>query len=235
MIETVFHGHAFVEIFDVEKNESILIDPFISWNPKCDISLEDVMKKNIKAIVVTHWHSDHLWDTFDIAKEKNCLVIATFEIGSYLMAKGLKNVHTMHIGGEHNFWDFAVKFTPAVHGGGIWNLDTTFVWQAAWVIIRINWKNIYHAWDTWLTYDMKLLGEYDSIDVAFLPIGDNFTMWIKDAVIATKFIKPKIVVPIHWWTWPIIDQDPNEFARLVMLEWISSPKVLLPGQALVLK
>jgi L-ascorbate metabolism protein UlaG (beta-lactamase superfamily) len=162
--------------------------------------------------------------------------VATFELAQYLQnVHGLENVHPMHIGGEHNFGDFSVKFVPAVHGGGIADLTNGYVTFPAGVVVRIDGYNIYHAGDTGLTYDMKLLGDYDSIDVAFLPIGDNFTMGIKDAVIATAFVKPKIVVPIHYSTWPVIEADPTEFARLVMLENLSTPKILAPGQGIVLK
>jgi len=235
MIETIFHWHAFVEIYK-EGWGSILIDPFISGNPKTDVSLDQILEKKVKAIVLTHWHSDHLWDTPEIAKKTWCLVIATFELAQYLQnIQWLQLVHPMHIGGEYNFGDFSVKFVPAVHGWGIADLSTPYVTFPAGVIVRIDWKNIYHAGDTGLTYDMKLLGEYDNIDIAFLPIWWNFTMGIDDAIIATKFIKPKIVVPIHYSTWQVIDADPVEFARKVMLENISVPKVLNPWQSVILK
>lgn len=234
MIQAIFHWHAFVEI---ENNgQSILIDPFITWNPQVDIKLDDILNKNIKAIVLTHWHQDHLWDAVEISKKTWCLVVATYELVQYLQnEEWLTNLHAMHIGGEHNFWDFVVKFVPAVHWGWIGDLKKWYTTFAAWVVVRIDWKNIYHAGDTGLTYDMKILWEYDSIDVAFLPIWDNFTMWIKDAVIATKWIKPKIVVPIHYNTWPIIQADPLEFARQVMLQNLAVPKVLEPWQSVVLK
>lgn len=234
MIEVIFHWHAFVEI-SKDEEYSILIDPFISWNPQSDISLENVLSKNIKAIVLTHWHSDHLWDTPEISRRTWCLVVATFELAQYLInVEWLERVHSMHIWWEYNFWDFTVKFVPAVHGWWIGDLTSWYVTYPAWVIVSLWWKNIYHAWDTWLTYDMKLLGDYHNIDVAFLPIWWNFTMWIDDAVIATKFIKPKIVVPIHYNTWPIIEADPIEFSRKVMLDNLSVPKILSSGQSIVI-
>lgn len=145
-----------------------------------------------------------------------CQIIATYELGTYLQKKcGIKDVHMMGIGGEHDFTDFKVKFVPALHGGGIADMDSSYTCTPAGVIVRAEGKNIYHAGDTALTYDMKLLWEYDAIDLAFLPIGDNYTMWIDDAVRATEFIKPKQVVPIHFNTFPAIQVKPDEFVYKV--------------------
>ena len=106
-------------------------------------------------------------------------------------------------------------------------------WKAAWVILEMDWKKIYHAGDTALHYDMKLLKD-EKIDLAFLPIGDNFTMWIKDAIKAVEFIKPKMVVPMHYDTFDVIKADPMKFAQDIMLSNLSTCKVLAPGQAVVL-
>ncbi len=229
-MQIIFHWHAFVEVL-LSNWKSILIDPFITNNPQARITLEEILQKNILAIINTHWHQDHIWDSPEIARQTWAKIITTFELAQwYLKEQNIESVHAMHIGWEADFGEFKVKFTPAVHGGWIWDIGNWYATFPAWVVLRVEWKNIYHAWDTGLTYDMKLLGEYDSIDVAFLPIGDNFTMGIQDAVIATKFIKPKIVVPIHYNTWPVIQADPIEFSRLVMLENLAIPKVLEPGQ-----
>ena len=235
MTEAIFHGHAFVEI--LYEGKSLLIDPFIKDNPQCEISLEDVLKKDITAIIVTHGHADHVGDTLEIAKNTGCMVIATYELATWFVSQGLENVSKQHIGwevqydfGEEKWW--SVKFTSAVHGWWIEWSDITGL--ATGVIIRIDNKSLYHAGDTALHQDMKLIGEYEAIDLAFLPIGDRFTMGVKDAVIATSFIKPKIVVPIHYNTRPLIKADATAFAREVMLENLAVPKVLNPGQAVVL-
>lgn len=117
----------------------------------------------------------------------------------------------MGVGGEYDFKEFKVKLVTALHGGGIADLDSNITCSPTGVIVRVEGKNIYHAGDTALTYDMKLLGEYDSIDLAFLPIGNNYTMGIDDAVIATSFIKPKKVVPIHFNTFPLIQVNTEQF------------------------
>ncbi len=234
MIRAIFHGHAFVEL--QSEDFSVFIDPFISWNPKVDIDLNRAINHPLlKYIVLTHGHWDHLGDTADIARANpDLLTIATFELAQYLMnVEGLKNVHPMHIGGSADFGDFWLKYTPAIHWWWIWDLSSWYTTVAGWVLIEIEGKYIYHAGDTALSYDMKLLEEYN-VDLAFLPIWDNFTMWLEDAVKAVEFIRPKVVVPIHYNTWPIISADEWEFARKVMLEGIAKPKILNPGDEVVL-
>jgi len=228
-MEVIFHWHSFIEI-DLG-NKSILIDPFITWNILCDIELKDVILKNISYIIITHWHTDHIWDTPEIVRKTWAKIISTYEVIQYLVKKyNIISTHSMNIGWSFDFNDFSVKFVNAVHGWGI--QEELYWWKAAWVIVYINWKKIYHAWDTWLTYDMKLL-EDEKIDLCFLPIWDNFTMWITDAVKAVEFIKPKIVVPIHYDTFDLIKTDPIKFAQKVMLNNYANVKVLVSWQAIV--
>ena len=230
MIEVIFHWHSFVEI---EYSEgSILIDPFVNWNPNCDLTIDEICKKNIVAVWITHWHSDHIWDTVNIVKKTWAKVISIFEIIQYFSKfHNIESSHAMHIWWEYNFGNFSVKFVNAIHWWSIWY--EMLPGKAAWIIIKVNWTKIYHAWDTALTYDMKLL-ELDSIDLALLPIWGNFTMWVEDAVKAVEFIKPKIVVPIHYNTFELIKADPVEFAQKVTLSNLAICKVLSPGQKVVL-
>lgn len=228
-MEVIFHSHSFVEI-DLG-SKSILIDPFITWNTLCDVSLKDINSKNIAAIIITHGHQDHIWDTVEIVNKTWAKVISTYEVIQYLVKKyNITSTHSMHIGWSFDFGFFSVKFVNAVHGGWIW--EELYGWKAAWVIVNVDNKKIYHAWDTALTYDMKLL-EKENIDLAFLPIWGNFTMWIEDALKAVEFIKPKKVVPMHYNTFDVIKADPAKFASEVMLANISTCKVLSPGQAIV--
>jgi len=237
MIDIIYHWHSFIEI-DLWW-ESILIDPYIIGNNLCDVSLEKICSQNIIAICITHGHSDHIWDTVEIVNKTWAKIISTFEVVQYFLKyHNISSSYSMHIWWEHNFpinWskdfgEFKIKFVNAVHWWSIW--PEFFSGKAAWIIVEIWWKKIYHAWDTALTYDMKLL-ESKNIDVAFLPIWGNFTMWIEDAITATEFIKPKIVVPIHYNTFDTIKVDPISFAQEIMLNNLSSCKVLIPGQSIV--
>ncbi|NLY43760.1 MAG: metal-dependent hydrolase [Clostridiaceae bacterium] len=189
-----------------------LIDPFISMNPGSGINVKEL--KGITHIFVTHGHDDHLGDTVNIAKSNNAKVICNYEIGQYLRGKGLL-VHAMHIGGRTSFDFGKVKMTPALHGSGIFDRGSMiYGGNPCGFVIELEGRKVYHAGDTGLTMDMKLL-EDEKIDVALLPIGGNFTMDIDDAVKAVDFIKPKMVIPMHYNTMPLIKADPEEFKEKV--------------------
>lgn len=189
-----------------------IIDPFISGNKLSMIKTNDL--EHITHIFVTHGHGDHLGDAVEIAKRNNSLIIANHEICAYLNKFNVKT-HSMHIGGRTSFDFGTVKMTNALHGSGISEgNEMIYGGNPCGFIIEINGKKIYHAGDTGLTYDMKLL-EMENVDVAFLPIGGNYTMDLYDAAIAADFIKPKKVVPIHYNTFDLIKSDPNEFKKKV--------------------
>lgn len=185
-----------------------IIDPFISGNPLSTVKPEDI--KGLTHIFITHGHGDHIGDGIELAKANDTLVITNFEIADYLSSKGIKT-HAMHIGGRYKFDFGTVKLTPALHGSGI-STEVGMICggNPGGFVIEVNNKKVYHAGDTGLTMDMKLL-ESENIHVALLPIGGNFTMDIEDAVIATEFIKPKLVIPMHYDTFPVIKADPEEF------------------------
>lgn len=224
-MEIIYHWHSFIEF------DWILIDPFITSNPKCDITIENILENDIKYVILTHWHYDHYWDVEILAEKKEITIIAVYELARFLLERWYK-VHSMHIWWWVNLWDFQVRFTPATHWWLI--MDSWLYSPPTWVLVKKDWYVIYHAWDTWLDYNMKLLWDYERIDVAFLPIWWNFTMDVDQAVIATSFIKPRYVVPIHYDTWPIIQADPIDFAKKIMLNNLSIPKVLQPWQSIVL-
>lgn len=187
----------------------ILIDPFFDGNPTSPVKSESVFADYI---ILTHAHGDHIGDTFKIAQRCDSTIICVNELANYMQSKGVK-AHNMHIGGSHNFEFGRVKFTIAHHGSV--TPDGIYGGEAAGVILSVDGKNIYHTGDTGLFYDMKLIGEINSIDFMLLPIGDNFTMGIDDAVMAVEFVNPKTAVPIHFNTFPLISADPYEFKSKV--------------------
>jgi L-ascorbate metabolism protein UlaG (beta-lactamase superfamily) len=209
-MKVTFVGHATIL---VEGNKNVIIDPFFNGNPAAALKIEDLPK--IDYIVVTHGHGDHLGDTIEIAKKHGSTVITNFEIGLYLQRKGIDKVHTMHIGGKYDFGDIKVKLTPAVHGSAIIE-DGNIIYggNPAGVIVEMEHRKVFHSGDTGLTKDFELLAN-DYIDLAFVPIGGNYTMDIDDAFIATKMIQPKMVAPMHYNTWPLIEADPEKFCQKV--------------------
>lgn len=213
-----YFGHA---CFSLEANSTTLFfDPFLKGNTFNIAQPEDV---KADYILVTHAHGDHIGDTVEIAKASDALIISTAEIAGQVGGQGCK-AHAMHIGGKYNF-DFGyVRVTPAFHGAGIPG------GHACGFIVKFFDKVIYHAGDTSLFSDMKLLGELENIDYALLPIGSNFTMGPEDAVIAAKFIKAKHVVPMHYNTWPIIAQDPSAYVQAVNDKGYAQAIEIKPGE-----
>ena len=206
-----YHGHSIIKI--VTNGTTILIDPFINGNGLTDLKVENEAPD---VILLTHGHNDHVGDTVELAKKNNALVVAPNELADYLGWQGC-NVHNMHIGGAHEFEFGKVKFTQAFHGSSYVteNKEIIYTGMPSGILFTAEGKTIYHAGDTALFGDMELIGKRHPIDVAFLPIGDNFTMGPEDAAYAVTLLKPKIVVPIHYNTFPPITQNPDEFAKLV--------------------
>ncbi|MCH4890539.1 metal-dependent hydrolase [Acidaminobacter sp. JC074] len=205
-----FIGHA--TFYFETKNMKAIIDPFITGNPVATISSEDIT--DLTHIFVTHGHGDHLGDTVELAKKHGAMVITNFEICNYLSNQGVQ-AHPMHIGGRKTFDGFDVKMTPALHGSAIQTENGPVDGgNPGGFLITVEDKVLYHAGDTGLTMDMKLL-EDEHVDLALLPIGGNFTMDIKDAVRAVDFIKPKKVVPMHYNTFGLIEADPNDFKEKI--------------------
>lgn len=205
-----YHGHSVVRI--ETDSHKIIIDPFITGNPKCDL---DPDKVDVDVILLTHGHNDHVGDTMRIADRTGAEIVALNELAVYLGKKGY-NAHGMNIGGAYDFDFGRVKFTQAFHSSSYEEEDGTFIYTGMpGILLTIDGKTIYHAGDTSLFSDMKLIGEMNDIDLAFLPIGDNFTMGPDDALIAADWIKADIVVPVHYNTFPVIEQDGKEFASKV--------------------
>jgi L-ascorbate metabolism protein UlaG (beta-lactamase superfamily) len=177
-------------------------------------------------ILISHGHGDHVGDTVDIAKRTGAMAISNFEIVTWLMNQGVENTHPLHIGGGRDFPFGRVKLTMALHGSAL--PDGSYGGNPAGFLLTLDGKKIYHACDTGLFYDMKLIGE-EGLDVAILPIGDNFTMGPDDALRAVKLLEPKVVIPIHYDTFDVIQQDPYAFASRVEAETSCECVVLKAG------
>ena len=210
-VKVSYHGHSVVQV--VTDSHTILIDPFISGNEACDL---DANTAKADVILLTHGHNDHVGDTFEIAKRNDALVVAPNELAVYLGTKGLVT-HPMHIGGAREFDFGKVKFTQAFHGSSYTEEDGTVIYggMPAGILLTIDGKTIYHVGDTALFTDLKMYGEMHSIDLAFIPVGDNFTMGPEDALVAADWINAKISVPVHYNTFPVIDQDAKAWAEQV--------------------
>ena len=183
MAKLIFHGHSCFECHI--GSHRVIIDPFLTGNPLADIDQEVI---DSDAILLTHGHADHIGDTITVGKRTGALVVTTFELANYLQTKGV-NAHPMHIGGSRRFPFGKVKLTFASHGGevgeeeGIYSYPCGFIYSAEG-------KTILHAGDTGLVSEFELIGKTDKIDVALLPIGDNFTMGPEDAIFAAKMLRP---------------------------------------------
>ena len=222
MPQAQFLGHSCVKL--TEGKHKLVIDPFLSGNPQ---AAEKADKLDVNYILITHGHGDHVGDAIAIAKRTGATVISQFEIANLVAKDGIA-MHPMHIGGRFKFPFGSVKLTIAHHGGGYGPDASRYTGPPVGFLVEIGGKTVYHAGDTGLFLDMKLIGEMNKIDLAFLPIGDNFTMGIDDAVKAVEFLRPKKVVPFHYSTWPPIEADPNEFkAKVKGAEVV----ILKPGES----
>jgi L-ascorbate metabolism protein UlaG (beta-lactamase superfamily) len=226
VVVLTYHSHA---CFSITVGDThLLIDPFLDGNPLADVGPEEV---KADYILVSHGHGDHVGDTVRIAKRTGAMTISNFEIQNWLQGQGVENAHPLHIGGGYDFPFGRVKLTIAHHGSAL--PDGSYGGNPAGFLLTLEGKRIYHACDTGLFYDMKLIGE-GGLDVAILPIGDNFTMGPDDALRAVELLAPKIVIPIHYDTFDVIKQDPGAFAARVEAETTAKCVILEPGDRLQL-
>ncbi|MDD5089704.1 MAG: metal-dependent hydrolase [Candidatus Wallbacteria bacterium] len=210
-MKITFHGHACILI---EGSRKVIFDPFLNGNPSAVIKADDLSA--IDYILVTHDHMDHLGDSEIISKKTGATVVAIHELSVVFQEKGLKS-EGMNIGGTIELPGIKVHMVNAVHSGG-----------ATGLILELDGKMLYHSGDTALFSDMELYGEFFSIDMAFLPIGDRYTMGPASAARAVELLRVPKVVPIHHSTFPLLTGRPEDFRKLVKTAEVI---VLSPGQS----
>jgi L-ascorbate metabolism protein UlaG (beta-lactamase superfamily) len=210
-ITITWHGHATFSLS--VGGTAVVVDPFFAGNnPVAKTKVDDVAAD---FILQTHGHGDHIADTVPLAKRTGALVVANFEICNWINAQGHANCHAMNTGGGWNLPFGRVKMTYALHSSGL--PDGSYGGNPGGYVVTAEGKNIYIAGDTALFSDMALIGRM-GLDVAILPIGDNFTMGPEDSVAAVKLLQPKVVIPCHYNTWPPIAVDAAAWAETIARE-----------------
>jgi L-ascorbate metabolism protein UlaG (beta-lactamase superfamily) len=205
--------------------QRVLIDPFLTDNPAAARKADEVPAD---FILVSHGHGDHVGDTVAIARRTGATVIANYELSLWLQKQGVEKVHGQQHGGGHAFPFGRVKLTLAFHGSAL--PDGSYGGNPCGFLLALkDGTRIYDAADTGLFGDMRLIGE-EGLDLAVVPIGDNYTMGPDDALRAVKFLQPRKVLPIHYNTWPLIAQDARAWAERVRRETQTEPVVLQPGE-----
>lgn len=221
-----WYGHAAIGL-EVD-GKRVLVDPFLTGNPSATTGPESV---NPEFILISHGHGDHVGDAEAIARRTGALVISNFEIAGWFEKKGLQS-HGQHIGGGRHYPFGYLKLTNALHGSAL--PDGSYGGNpAGFLLTTPDGKKIYLACDTGLFGDMKLIGE-EGIDLALLPIGDNYTMGPDDALRAVKLIQPKHVIPVHYNTFELINQDPQAWSQRVQQETSAKVHILRPGESFTL-
>lgn len=215
-----YYGHS---SFSVEVGgKNILFDPFITPNEMAkDIDI-DVIQADY--IFISHGHSDHIADCVKIATKTGAKVVAAYEVCEWLKKQGLENVHPMNTGGKCQFEFGSVKCVSAIHSSSM--PDGSYGGNPMGFIIATNEENFYYSGDTALTNDMKLIPHWANLNFCILPIGDNFTMGVDDAIIAAEFVKCAVVVGIHYNTFGYIEIDVEKAAEAFKA---AGKNLLLPG------
>jgi len=214
-MEITLLGHSGVKI---QGSKTIYIDPFLTGNPAASTTPDEITEADI--VIVTHHHGDHLGDAFAICKKTDATCVGIHEISVDAEAEGI-TTEGMNIGGTIEVKGVKIHMVQALHSAEKGN--------PAGVVVEMDGKKIYHAGDTGLTLDMKLIGEFFKPDLSFIPIGDRYTMGIPSAAKAVEFIQTKKVIPVHYDTFPIVSADPEEFKRRV--GGLAEVIILKPGES----
>lgn len=222
-VKITWLGHATV-LIETAKGTRILIDPFIEHNPKYPKGFS--LPEKIDFVLLTHGHGDHISDAAPVAKKHGSTVVAMYELADYIAKQGVEKTIGMNLGGTVEIGDATATMVDAKHSSGAQDSSGThYVGVAAgYVISPENGPVLYHAGDTSVFGDMRLIGELYHPEVAMLPIGGYYTMGPKEAALAARYLGAKTILPLHWGTFPVLAGTPKELASHVdagvrVVEW----------------
>ena len=203
-------GHASFSV-RTPGGKTVLFDPWYTGNPSFP---ESKKPTTADVMLVSHGHSDHITDAASVAKSTGATVVGIWEIYSWLQGKGVQNLEPMNKGGTIEVKGLRITMTDARHSSSFDENGIVYLGEPAGFVVRLeNGQTIYYAGDTSLFGDMKLIGEIYKPDIAFLPIGDRFTMGPDTAAIAAKWLGVKQVVPMHWGTFPLLTGTPEQLKQ----------------------
>lgn len=226
-MKIIWLGHS---TFRIETGGSVvLVDPFLTGNGTFEasgMSVDDAAK-GVTHIVLTHGHDDHVGDTLDIAGKSGAMVATVYELALYLNGQGIENINPANPGGTLDCGDFDVSFVKAHHSSGTMvDGKPLYLGAACGVVIRAEGKSVYHMGDTEIFGDMALIDEIFEPKVGLVPVGDRFTMGAKTAAMACeRYFDFDTVIPIHYGTFPILDQSADKFIAEARGQNVVVPKV----------